>query len=196
MKRKLFFLSLAAICLAVLSAGTLAYYNAENTAHNIITTGGVNIEVVEQMRDGNTLVDFPPEGIGGVMPGSSVSKIVRVKNSGGNDTWIRVSVSMSIQGANGDGLPLTLGDGTSVMTFSVMDGWVNGGDGYYYYNTPIAPQELTDVLFQEVCFSSAMGNEYQNCTANILIGAQAVQSANNAIPEGGDVTDIPGWPEE
>ena len=51
------------------------------------------------------------------------------------------------------------------------------------------------LLFNEVLFSSAMGNEYQNCTAKIFVSAQAVQSANNPIPEGGTVTDIPGWPE-
>lgn len=63
--------------------GTLAYFTSENTAHNVITSGGVNIEVVEktQGKDG-VLVDFPKEGVRGVMPGSDVSKIVSVKNTG------------------------------------------------------------------------------------------------------------------
>ena len=39
-----------------------------------------------------------------------------------------------------------------------------------------------------------MGNEYQNSTATVTVTAEAVQTANNAIPEGGSVTDIPGWP--
>lgn len=196
MKRKILFLSAVMICLAILSAGTIAYFNAEDTAHNVITTGGVNIEVLEQMRDGNTLVDFPSDGISGVMPGSAVSKIVRVKNTGAADAWIRVKVSETVESADGTELPLTLNNGADVMTFSLMNGWVDGNDGYYYFNRPIAAQQMTDVLFDEVYFSEAMGNEYQSCTANILINAQAVQSANNAIPSGGSVTDILGWPEE
>lgn len=196
MKRKLLLLSVLIICLSVLATGTLAYFNAENAAHNIITTGGVNIEVVEQMRDGDTLIDFPEQGINGVMPGASVSKIVKVKNTGGADAWIRVKVSMSVEGVRGNVMPLFLSDGTAVMTFTVMEGWTDGGDGYFYYNRPVAADELTDVLFNEVCFAPAMGNEYQNCTANIFIGAQAVQSANNEIPYGGNAADVSGWPEE
>lgn len=196
MKRKLLLLSLTVICLSILATGTLAYFNAENAAHNIITTGGVNIEVVEQMRDGDALVDFPEQGISGVMPGSSVSKIVRVKNTGKANAWIRVKVSMSIEDAHGNELPLFLDNGTAAMSFYVMNGWSDGGDGYYYYNERVAANELTDVLFDEVCFAPAMGNEYQNCTANIFITAQAVQSANNEIPYGCSPADVSGWPEE
>lgn len=190
MKRKILLLAAVIACVAVTAAGTLAYFNAEGTAHNVITTGGVKIEVIEQMQDGDTLIDFPEEGISGVMPGSSVSKIVQVKNTGESEAWIRVKVSGSIQNTQGEELSV------EVMSFTVMDGWMDGGDGYYYYHEPVASNALTDVLLQEVLFSPSMGNEYQNCTANIVIHAQAVQAANNAIPAGGDVTDIIGWPTE
>ena len=43
-------------------------------------------------------------------------------------------------------------------------------------------------------FDPRMGNEYQNCTVNINIYAQAVQTANNN-PEGG-VTEVKGWPDD
>lgn len=196
MKRKLFFLSLITACLAILTTGTLAYFNAEDTAHNVITTGGVNVKIVEQMKNGDTLVDFPKSGISGIMPGTSVSKIVQVENTGEADVWVRVHISMSIKNKYEGELPLNLDDGTQVMTFSVMDGWKEGGDGYYYYNKPVAANQLTSVLFDEICFSSAMNNKYQNSTANILIDAQAVQAANNEIPYGGTVADVLGWPEE
>lgn len=195
MKRKTLFLAAIVVCIAIAATGTLAYFNAEDTAHNVITTGGVKIEVVEQMKDGDTLVDFPEEGISGVMPGASVSKIVQVKNTGASEAWIRIRVSMAIQGEDGSDLPLLLNNGDFAMSFTVMDGWEDGGDGYYYYQKPVAADAMTDVLINEVHFALAMGNEYQNCTANILINAQAVQSANNAIPDGGNVADVDGWPE-
>ena len=47
MKRKLLILSVLAICVAIVAAGTLAYFTAEDTAHNVITTGGVDIELKE-----------------------------------------------------------------------------------------------------------------------------------------------------
>ena len=34
MKRKIFLLSVVAICIAIAAVGTLAYFNAEDTAHN------------------------------------------------------------------------------------------------------------------------------------------------------------------
>ena len=46
MKRKLLILSVLAICLSTLAAGTLAYFTAEGKAHNVITTGGVHIALI------------------------------------------------------------------------------------------------------------------------------------------------------
>ena len=52
-------------------------------------------------------------------------------------------------------------------------------DGYYYYLKPVSTGASTDILFDEVAFASSMGNEYQNCKTEIIISAQAVQTANN-----------------
>ena len=41
MKKKLLMLSAVAICLAIFAAGSLAYFTSQDTAHNVITTGGV-----------------------------------------------------------------------------------------------------------------------------------------------------------
>ena len=196
MKKKILILVELVICLSITVAGTLAYYTAEDNAHNVITSGGINIEVEEKMKDADGgLVDFPKEGIHGVMPGTKVSKIVQVENTGSADAWIRISVESIIVGADGEELPLTFGeDDTPVMSFTLLEGWIDGGDGYFYYEQPVAPESMTGMLFETVDFHEDMGNEYQNCTANVIIFAEAVQSANNPIPEGGRVADIAGWP--
>ena len=91
MKKRIFLYAIVGICLSVAITGTLAYFTDEEVAHNIITSGGVNIEVIEKTQGSNdVLVDFPQEGIKGVMPGKKVSKIVQVKNTGNNDAWIRI----------------------------------------------------------------------------------------------------------
>ena len=76
------------------------------------------------------------------------------------------------------------------MTYTVSEGWTPGTDGYYYYNNKVPAGESTSILFDTVKFDPEMGNEYQNCRANIVISAQAVQTANN----GTTVMDAQGWP--
>ena len=52
---------------------------------------------------------------------------------------------------------------------------------------------MTKPLFTEVVFDGPnMTNEYQNCTVEVIVTAQAVQSANN----GEAVLTADGWPEE
>lgn len=200
MKRKLLILSVLAICVAILAAGTLAYFNAEDSAHNVITSGGVNIQLVEKTKGENgALIDFPEGGLSGVMPGTEASKIVSVTNTGASEAWIRVKMEIAIHSSDGKDLPTELNIGEepiAVITPNVMDGWVAGADGYYYYHDPVAPQGSTTNFMETVQFAPQMGNEYQSCTAILSISAQAVQTANNSIPQNGDVTDVLGWPAE
>lgn len=190
MKRKILCLSVIAIMLAILAAGTIAYFTAEGRARNVITTGSINITVVEQQKKGenNTTVDYPKDPITNVMPGAEISKIVTIRNDGKSPAWIRVKVGTEIK----------LAGGGKANTSFVMLNFDNTNwtvkDGYYYYNKPVDPNESTTALFDTVKFDPQMGNEYQNCTVNININAQAVQTANNN-PEGG-VTDVKGWPAE
>ncbi|MEI3100614.1 MAG: hypothetical protein V8T45_01915 [Oscillospiraceae bacterium] len=67
MKKKLLVLSLIVICIAILAAGTLAYFTGGVTAHNVITTGGVSVELIET-TDGNR--PFPAQGVSGSCPGT------------------------------------------------------------------------------------------------------------------------------
>ncbi len=198
MKRKILFLSVLAICIAIAAAGTLAYFTAEGRAHNVITTGSINITVVEQqLGDDGVLVDYPETPIDNVMPGMEISKVVTILNDGSSPAWIRVKVEKEITlneqnpavevGFNADNELIVLaigGEGSN---------WIDGEDGYYYYKLPVEAGNATEPLFDTVTFDTKMGNEYQGCTANIKIYAQAVQTANNA-PEGG-VTAVAGWPD-
>ena len=69
MKRKLLLLSVLAICVATLAAGTLAYFSADGTARNVITTGNVSI-AVEEWADADKTQPF--EDLTGIMPGTTV----------------------------------------------------------------------------------------------------------------------------
>lgn len=195
MKKKILALAMVAMFTSIIASGTLAYFTAEEKAHNVITSGGVGIELVEKTKGNDGVeVDFPKEGIKGVMPGTSVSKIVKVKNTGTGDAWIRVQITPSIKDSTGTELPLEIGEEKlPVMACDIFEEhWIDGGDGYFYHKEPIQADEFTEVLFEEVDFNAAMGNEYQNSVANIVIDAQAVQVANN----GKEVMEAQGWPKE
>ena len=181
MKRKILILSVLAICIATLAAGTIAFFTAEGKAHNVITTGGVEIAVQEWADDEKTK---PFENLSGVMPNTTVTKIAEVKNTGASDAWVRVKVEKNIK-LQGEGTPDT---GLVELTRSSTD-WTEK-DGYDYYTKALKPGEVTAPIFTAVTFNADMGNEYQNATATVDVSAQAVQTANN----GDTVMDAKGWP--
>ena len=54
MKRKFLILSVLAILVAILAANTLAYFTADTKAHNVITSGGVDIVLNEWANEDRT----------------------------------------------------------------------------------------------------------------------------------------------
>ena len=182
MKRKILILSVLAILLAILAANTLAYFTADTAAHNVITTGNVDIALNEWAHEART-EKF--EDKTGVMPGAEVTKIVEVENVGTGTAWVRVQVVLDVYAEGGkEQLP----PDPVTLDFNETD-W-KYFDGYYYYNYPLDPGETTEPLFTSVAFDDQMGNEYQNSTAHVDVNAYAVQSANN----GEDVLSANGWP--
>lgn len=190
MKKKIATIALVAAVAAIAVGGTLAFYTAEETAHNVITTGGIDIELVEKhvLPSGET-VDFPGE-VFNVCPGVDVSKIVRVHNVGPSEAWVRASVTFQVFDVNKAPLPAQLDDGTPVLGYTVLDGWAQGADGRYYCNAPLQPGAQTLPLISAVTFDVRVGNEYQNATAVVEVKVDAVQTANN----GGTVAQAQGWP--
>ncbi|MGN0770224.1 MAG: SipW-dependent-type signal peptide-containing protein [Christensenellales bacterium] len=185
MKRKLLILSVLAICIATLAAGTLAYFTAEGKAHNVITTGGVEIALQEWADEGKTT---PFENLTGVMPNTAVTKIAEVKNTGAAPAWVRVKVEKAIKLAKD--IEGFTPDMALVELNLNTDKWTQGTDGYLYYKEALQPNEVTAPIFTAVTFKPEMGNEYQSATATVDVMAQAVQTANN----GDTVTDAKGWP--
>ena len=95
MKRKLIAAAVAVICLSLLACGTLAFFTDEDTVHNVITSGNIDIEL-QEWADEEKTTPFPEDGVSGVMPGTDVTKIVEVKNTGSNDAYVRVKVRRNL----------------------------------------------------------------------------------------------------
>lgn len=183
MKRKLLILSLLVILAALTAAGTLAYYTDSARTHNVITSGKVKIDLLEWADEKR---NTPFQDKTGVMPGTKVTKIVEVKNTGTGAAFLRLYVEKNVYGADQKPMksdPVSLNFNDTDWTYS---------DGYYYYNRPLEPGKTTEPLFTTVTFDPLMGNEYQNATAHVKVIAYAVQSANN----GDSPQAAKGWPSD
>ena len=183
MKRKLLILSLLAILAALTAAGTLAYYTDSARTHNVITSGKVNIALLEWADEARTK---PFKDKQGVMPGTKVTKIVEVKNTGTGAAFVRLRVEKNVYDANQTPMksdPVSLNFNNTDWTYL---------EGYYYYNRPLEPGKTTEPLFTTVTFDPLMGNEYQNASARVKVIAYAVQSANN----GDRPQAAKGWPSD
>lgn len=185
MKRKLLILSLLVILAALTAAGTLAYYTDSARTHNVITSGKVNIDLLEWADEARTK---PFKDKQGVMPGTKVTKIVKVENTGTGAAFVRLRVEKNVYRAD-----QTPKDSELIsLNFNDTDWTYSESEGYYYYNRPLEPGKTTEPLFTAVTFDPLMGNEYQNATAHVKVIAYAVQSANN----GDSPQAAKGWPSD
>jgi len=191
-KKKILTVAAIVICLAVLASGTLAYFTADVQIHNVITSNGVSIEI-EEWQDEVGGTPYPKEPIK-VMPGVTVDKIVTVKNKEA-ESYIRARFEVIIKNANGEKMNLLPETLAGIVTVAVNGNhWnqKNGEMNWWYYTDAADPGAVTEPLFTEVEFNGPnMTNEYQNCTVEVIVYAQAVQSANN----GSSALEAAGWPD-
>lgn len=191
MKKKILLIATAIILVSIISIGTLAYFTDEEKARNVITTGNIDIELEEWMEDADNndeLIPFPENGVSDVMPGSQISKIVQVRNVGGNPAYVRIQVEKAIEL---DDVSAGQVPDLDLITFNLnTEKWELGTDGYYYYKNVLQPGEVTEPLFTVVTFDSDMDNMYQKSSATVDVTAYAVQSDNN----GATVFEAKGWP--
>ncbi len=120
------------------SITTIAAYLADgDSARNAIIVGGNRI-VIDEIYD--------PEPI---IPGESVVKQVRIKNTGPNACYVRVMAVFSDS---------DIGKYTQV-DWNLTDWVYNAEDGYYYYKNILEHEETTSWLFTILHFSEDLPEE-------------------------------------
>ena len=171
-KRRILAIALIAIGLSAVATGTYAYFVAEETAYNVITTGALFMDLVEETEDGKP---WPEEGIKDVIPCMEVGKVVYVENKGGVPFFTRIQKETTVIPAPGVTAELT----DEYISVDInTEHWIEQ-DGFYYYYRILQPGEKTEPLFTKVIFAPEMTNDYQNSTVEVYVLAQAVQSDNN-----------------
>jgi len=171
MKKRILILALAAVIVGCSIGGTMAYYTNQNTATNVITSGSIDVELLEWADEAR---EVPFADVEGIMPGEDVTKIVEVKNTGLNAAWIRIQLT---QNATGENVPDPLPEQLPI-TMDIGDKWTEK-DGWYYYADALAPGDVSQPLFTTVSFPNTMDNEWQSAEFSIAVALQATQVANN-----------------
>ena len=206
MKKKLVLGGALVLLAALMAWGTWAYFTAEAHVTNVITTGTIDIELKDEIKNGVELKDENDHVVGarldGVMPGVLVEKTVSVSNSAAEtagDAWVRVKLDISVTGQDKKPLKATFGEnqlpvvqiGTADEDGKWVDAmgtdWIASG-GYYYYAVPLGKGDTTTELFTRVKLNELLPNDYQGCTVDIVVSAQAVQVKNNNSYTVGDKT--------
>lgn len=179
-KSRLLLIALAAILLTVLTQPTLAYYTAVGKATNVVTSGGISLQIHEKTADGS---DFPTEGVY-IIPGDIVSKQVTIENVCAHPFYLRVKL---VSGSTNEALSaedcLKMDIDTANWTYL---------DGYYYYNHILHPGETTPALFTQVeIVGSKVDQSHIGSTLSLTVSAYAVQSENNPADHPWEAS---GWP--
>lgn len=139
MKKKILSIALVVAMIAVIAAGSLAYFTDKDSATNTFTSGNVNINLIEQERGANGELQaftqnkklYPIVGsaqgekdkLGMPTAKNYVDKIVTVKNTGSEKAYIRAY--FAIPAALDDGYE-TFNAGLNVLHFNFGNKVVNG----------------------------------------------------------------------
>ena len=194
MKKRVFAIAVIVICLSILASTSLAYYTTKGTARNVITSDAVTIRIEELDAEGNPYPNGEDDDPIRIMPTSRVTKRVRIENLD-RDSFVRAKIDVVILK---NGQPTDL-DTDVVKILGKNDKWKTRtpGDGWFYYNEILTAGTKTEELMNTVSFDGlTMNNDYQGCTVEVIVTAQAVQADHNTVTGEGKtpVLEAKGWP--
>ena len=137
------------LLLLVAVGTTLAYvFTSSGPVENTFNPSKVACAVVEN--------GSPDENTNNIVATGTSKTDVKIKNTGDTDAYIRVAVVVNWMSEDGQRVwaqkPIASTDGQTgdyTIEYSLAEGWFDGGDGFYYYNAPVAPEGFTSVLIEE-----------------------------------------------
>lgn len=161
---------------------SLALFTSQDSEINEFETGNVDIEIIENFN-GCELTESP----------KTCTKEVSIQNITSNtDAIIRVAiVPYWVEKIEEDGNKVSKpwpGDvSSSVVQLNFaknyLDSWVDGGDGYYYYNELVLANGETEQLLSSVTVTipENLRDRYEGKTLIVDVKAEAVQPTRAAV---------------
>ena len=187
-------------------SGTLAYFTSTDSVTNKFSTGTTDdssnpdagIKIEENFLDSSNGEYKKP-----VLPGMTMTKEVKVKNTANYDQYVRAKIEKVWKNNNGEKVThykvengnityLGENDDKSGATELSLDkiklnlseagtskgnSWTSEIGGYYYYNQKLAPQGQTALLLESVTFlSDDTDNYYKNLKFDVIVTAESIQT--------------------
>lgn len=182
------------VAVAIFSAQTYAFFwDTKSAGENRIESGSMDVELLEMQGDGQEVESGIPTAF---LPGTVVDKTFKVKNTGEIPLYVRIKIEKTVISGEGEmpngwqeliSCDFNIDDpGTPSILESL---WVYH-DGYYYYYQSIEAGSISSALFDEIRFSTEIGNEFTCKEIEFKVICQAVQSNGNS----GDPLTAWGWP--
>lgn len=161
------------LVLGVAVGGTVAFLSTRtDSKENTFTPSEVTCEVTETF-------------------GNNVKSNVAVQNTGDTTAFIRAAINITWMKDAETGTEYEAADQTVSAKVPVKDrdysikladntNWIQGADGYYYYQLPVDPQVSTGVLIEE-CKLQNNASVPDGYHLSVEIVASAIQSAPDSV---------------
>ena len=179
-KKKLGMLLISIALIATVGIGaTLAYFTDSEVATNIVTTGNVNIRLLE---NGEEVEGLPFEK---VIPGQILEKEPKVVlDPESADAYVRVKVM--IEGNEMLVFNEVLNKNEYSKEAKALDdllkasieenGWKLNSDGFYYYKDQLTQTNKEALLFETLTIPTSWNNLMADKTFTVKIQAEAIQA--------------------
>lgn len=171
--------TLSLICISTVIILSYAYFTSSSSVINTVNVGDVDIEVSEEFK--------PPSN----WDGKEYPKVVKIHNKSKSPALIRVALIPRWVDENGKPWPgdtnfvhleYDLGNIISPISTDPKNKWVNGEDGYHYYNTIVPKDGMTVEILKsvEAKIPPEQKDRYKDKTLIVDVKAEAVQASKDA----------------
>ena len=187
-KKKIIGLCIAGVLAVGSIGGSLAWFTSSDSITNPFSTAST-----DNPSDPNSGIkiheDFNKEDADNTLPGDTVTKQVNVINKATYDQLIRVKIKKVWKDAKGEEKS-DLDTKNIILNFekNLTDSnkpeegkWIEGSDGYYYYNGIVNPDGQTANLLESVTLSKDTTNEFKGLKFDVVVDSEGVQAANGAV---------------
>lgn len=187
-KKKIIGLCIAGVLAVGSIGGSLAWFTSSDSITNPFSTASTDnpsnpnsgIKINEK---------FNKEEADNTLPGDTVTKQVNVSNKATYDQLIRVKIKKVWKDAKGNeksdldtkNINLNFEKNLTDSNKPEEGKWIEGSDGYYYYNGIVNPDGQTANLLESVTLSKDITNEFKGLKFDVVVDSEGVQAANGAV---------------
>ncbi|HII4470434.1 TPA: SipW-dependent biofilm matrix protein BsaA [Clostridium perfringens] len=187
-KKKIIGLCIAGVLAVGSIGGSLAWFTSSDSVTNPFSTAST-----DNPSDPNSGIkiheDFNKEDADNTLPGDTVTKQINVINKATYDQLIRVKIKKVWKDAKGEEKPdldtkninLNFENNLTDSNKPEEGKWIEGSDGYYYYNGIVNPDGQTANLLESVTLSKDTTNEFKGLKFDVVVDSEGVQAANGAV---------------